>query len=280
MLVDNVEFIILGSGTSAGVPIIGCDCWTCTSKDPRDRRTRPGACLKIYESTGAYRVLLIDTTPDLREQVLNQGISRLDAILYTHSHADHIFGLDDVRRFNALMGQEIPIYGDTQTLEELRRIFQHIFAPELNVNQSWVAKLQAHTIKAFAPFDLYGLRFTPLDLLHGNLPVLGYRIEALDGQGGISEVQPGPLPLAYCTDVSLIPEPTWEHLEGLRTLILDMLRPKPHPTHLSCDQAIEIAKKVRALQTYFVHMTHDIRHAEFDAILPEGMQLSYDGLVL
>lgn len=277
---DRPEFVILGSGTSAGVPLIGCDCRTCRSPDPRDRRTRPGACLRFEDAGGQERVILIDATPDLREQVLSLDLRRLDGILLTHSHVDHVFGLDDVRRFNALTGEPIDLHGEPSTLEDVARVFQHIFAPELSVNRSWVARLEPRPIEVARPLDLHGMRFTPVRLWHGNLPVVGFRIEALDPDGKVADRQPRPLPIAYLTDVSRIPEETWAHLEGLDTLVLDMLRPRPHPTHLSRDQAVEIARRIGARRTWFTHMTHDILHAEIDAGLPEGMTLSHDGLRL
>ncbi|MHC4420768.1 MAG: MBL fold metallo-hydrolase [Planctomycetota bacterium] len=280
MAIGDVELVMLGSGTSAGIPVIGCDCAVCTSDDPRDRRTRPAACLRFTDSQGQSRVVPIDTSPDLREQALRHKLRRCDAILFTHNHVDHTFGLDEVRRFNAVMGAPIDVHAEASTLAFLGRIYRHIFAKEKNVNESFVATLIPHEIDVDRPLDLHGLRFTPLRLLHGRLPILGYRVEALGSSGQVAEQQPGPLPLAYCTDVSGVPPETWPRLTGLRTLVLDMLRYRRHPTHFSVDEAIETAGRVEADRTFFTHMTHDICHADLDRELPEGMALAYDGLVI
>ncbi len=282
MAARDVEFIILGSGTSAGVPIIGCDCAVCHSTDPRDKRTRSGAAIRFTDSLGEQRVVLIDTSPDLREQALRHRLSRCDGILFTHNHVDHTFGLDDVRRFNAVMRAPIDIYADRRTMEFLHRVYRHIFDRQENINDSFVASLIPHLIEPDPshPIDIHGLRFTPLPLLHGRLPVVGYRIEAIGPDRQIAAVQPGPLPLAYCTDLSAVPPETWPHLSGLCTLILDMLRYRQHPTHLTVDQAVDIAGRVGAGRTWFTHMTHDIRHDDLDARLPPGMALSFDGLTI
>ena len=283
MTVRDVECIILGSGTSAGVPVIGCDCAVCQSEDPRDKRTRCAACIRFIDPTGQPRVILIDTSPDLREQALRNKLYRCDAIVYTHNHVDHTFGLDDVRRFNAVMQTPIDIYADAHTMEHLHRVYKHIFERDKNINDSFVATLIAHLLDPQRPLDLFGLRWTPLKLLHGKAPVLGFRVEAIDHAGRVIRIiaeQPEPLPLAYCTDVSNIPPETWPRLRGLNTLVLDMLRYRKHPTHMSVDEAVAAATQIGAARTYFTHMTHDIRHAELDEQLPEGMALSYDGLVI
>ncbi len=279
--VSDVELVVLGSGTSSGVPVIGCSCPVCTSEDPRDKRTRPAACLRFRDPTGEPRAVFIDASPDLRVQALREKLVRCDAILFTHNHVDHTFGLDDVRRFNAIMRAPIDIFAEEHTLEFLHRVYQHIFARERNVNDSFVATLIPHAIGPGQVVDLHGLRISPLRLLHGRLPVLGFRIEAVDGAlvpSGAS--QPGPLPLAYCTDVSAIPPETWPRLAGLKTLVLDMLRYRRHPTHFCVDESLDTAGRIAAERTYFTHMTHDIRHAELDATLPETMSLGYDGLVI
>lgn len=282
MPVRDVRFIILGSGTSSGVPVIGCDCEVCQSPDPRDKRTRCAACILFTDPVGLQRVILIDTSPDLREQALRHKLARCDAIVFTHNHVDHTFGLDEVRRFNALMQAPIPIYADRHTMEFLHRVYGHIFQREKNVNDSFVATLLPHLIDPARPIDVHGLRFTPLELLHGKLPVLGFRIDAIGSSGQVAafEDQPLPLPLAYCTDVSNIPPQTWPRLTGLKTLVLDMLRYRKHPTHMTVDEAVAVASQVAAERTFFTHMTHDIRHAELDPQLPEGMSLSHDGLVI
>lgn len=277
-MVSNVRLIILGSGTSAGVPVIGCGCAVCTSEDPRDRRTRCAACVMFADAGGVDRVILIDASPDLREQSLRLKLTRCDAIVFTHNHVDHTFGLDDVRRFNALMHAPIPIYGDERTLEHLHRVYRHIFEQHKNINDSFVATLIGNRIEVGQAIDLHGLRFTAVELLHGKLPVLGFRIEALDDEGRVARDQPTPLPAAYCTDVSAIPPETWPQLRGLDTLVLDMLRFRKHPTHMTVDEAIAAATNIAAKRTYFTHMTHDIMHAELDPQLPAGMRLAFDGL--
>jgi phosphoribosyl 1,2-cyclic phosphate phosphodiesterase len=279
-MISAARLVILGSGTSAGVPVIGCHCAVCTSSDGRDRRLRSAACLRFADASGIDRVILIDTSPDLREQALRSRLDRCDAIVYTHNHVDHTFGLDEVRRFNALMNTPIPIYGDERTLEHLHRVYRHIFEQHKNVNDSFVATLIPHLIDVGKSIDLFGVRFEPLRLLHGKLPILGFRIEALSEDGTIAHEQPAPFPLAYCTDVSAIPPETWPRLTGLHTLVLDMLRYRKHPTHFTVDEAIAAATQIAARQTYFTHMTHDIAHSELDADLPENMHLAYDGLVI
>ena len=275
---SDFSFTFLGTGTSAGVPVIGCQCEVCTSDDQRDRRRRASICLQFTDGGGQERVILVDTSPDLRAQALDLRLDRCDAILFTHDHVDHTFGLDEVRRFNAVMGSSIDIYAEKETLDFLHRVYRHIFEAEKNINRSFVASLQEHELRVGEVLDIFGLRFTPIRLLHGRQPVLGFRIEALDGAGGVAPSQPGPLPLAYCTDVSEIPEESWGQLGELKTLVLDMLRPQPHPTHFSTAEAVSAAEKVAPGQTFFTHMTHDISHAGLE--LPAGMQLAHDGLVL
>ena len=272
---SDFSFTFLGTGTSAGVPVIGCQCEVCTSDDQRDRRRRASICLQFTDGGGQERVVLVDTSPDLRAQALDLRLDRCDAILFT---LDHTFGLDEVRRFNAVMGSSIDIYAEKETLDFLHRVYRHIFEAEKNINRSFVASLQEHELRVGEVLDIFGLRFTPIRLLHGRQPVLGFRIEALDGAGGVAPSQPGPLPLAYCTDVSEIPEESWGQLGELKTLVLDMLRPQPHPTHFSTAEAVSAAEKIAPGQTFFTHMTHDISHAGLE--LPAGMQLAHDGLVL
>jgi len=279
-MIRDVEIILLGTGTSAGVPVIGCDCDVCTSDDPRDHRLRCSACVRFTDRQGQQRVILIDTSPDLREQALRARLKRCDGIVYTHNHVDHTFGLDEVRRFNVLMNASIDVWADEHTMQSLLRIYTHIFQRDKNVNDSFVATLIPRLIRPPDPIDLFGLRFTPLQLLHGKLPVLGFRLEALDGAGRIAETQPAPLPAAYCTDVSAIPPETWPQLTGLTTLILDMLRPRRHATHFSVDEAVGAAGEIGARRTWFIHMTHNIRHAELDPRLPEAMHLGHDGLAI
>ena len=269
-----MRFEFLGTGTSSGIPAIGCDCAVCTSGDPRNQRLRTGACLRFTDAGGQARVILIDAGPDLRQQALRAKLERVDAILFTHNHADHILGLDEVRRFNVLMHQPIPIYADQHTLESLRRVYAYIFDRHANVQDSFIASLVAFPIRPSVPFVLFGLTITPIPLLHGRLPILGFRFDPPP------RAAPSPLPLAYGTDVSGIPPESWPHFEGLNTLVLDALRHRKHPTHFTIGQAVNAAKNIGAGATYFVHMSHDIDHAQTESELPETIYLAYDGLVL
>lgn len=312
-MVQDFRWTILGSGTSAGVPVIGCDCRVCTSDDSRDQRLRCSSYLSFVDATGQERGILIDASPDLRQQVLRHRIQRVDAILFTHHHVDHIFGLDEVRRFNVVMGEPINIYAESRTMENLQRIYKHIFEAERNVNPSFVASLIPNFIEPDVPLQLYGLVITPVRLMHGRMPIVGFRVERDDahdadasfGKGETSETTGGgnaasdssvsaeaaadstsqelsrdPLPLAYCTDVSSIPPESWSQLTGLRTLIIDALRFRHHPTHFNIDQAVQAATEVQAEQTFLIHMTHDIMHAEVEPELPEQIHLAWDGLTL
>jgi phosphoribosyl 1,2-cyclic phosphate phosphodiesterase len=279
-VVRDVRFVLCGTGTSAGVPVIGCDCAVCTSSDPRDARTRSGAALFFKDDEDRDRVILLDCGPDHRTHSLRLGLKRVDAIFFTHDHVDHTFGLDDVRRYNALMKAPIEVFADARTRAFLERVYQHIFRRHENVNDSFVADLVVRTMAAGTPIDFRGLRITPFEVLHGRLPVLAFRIEALDETGAVAREQPGPLPLAYCTDLSAMPPAAWPKLRGLETLVLDMLRYRAHPTHLTVSQAQGIAHEAQARQTVFVHMTHDIRHADLASELPPGMELGYDGMAI
>jgi phosphoribosyl 1,2-cyclic phosphate phosphodiesterase len=273
----------LGTGTSSGIPAVGCFCPVCTSSDPRDQRLRTSAAVEWTDEGGQERVVLLDAGPDLRTQALRAKLARCDAIFFTHNHVDHTFGLDEVRRFNAVMGRPIDIYAEQHTLEHLFRVYKHIFDRAGNVNDSFVATLVPHRLTIGTGIDLHGMRFTPFRLLHGGLPIAGYRVEATERlmkSRGEDERASSPFPLAYCTDVSGIPPESWAMMSGLSTLVLDALRHRRHPTHLTVDQAVNIADRVAAKQTYFVHMAHDLPHEATDAELPEGVWLAWDGLVL
>ena len=251
---QSLKIRVLGSGTSSGVPTIGCGCATCASSDPRDNRLRPSVLVQY----GGYNVL-IDTTPDFREQVLRAGLTHLDAVVYTHAHADHILGMDDVRPFNYRQKTHIPLFASEPTFAVIRRIFDYAF--DNRVHTSHVPQLEVNLITE-EPFDVLGLRFEPIPVFHGRAVVLGFRF------GNV----------AYLTDHNEIPEASMEKLQGLDVLFLDALRHKPHPTHSTLAASVATARRLGARRTYFTHMCHDIGHAETEATLPPGIFLAYDGL--
>jgi phosphoribosyl 1,2-cyclic phosphate phosphodiesterase len=248
---------VLGCGTSAGVPMIGCDCAVCRSTDPRDTRLRPS----IVVDVPGHATILVDTTPDLRQQALTHDIRRVDAILFTHGHADHILGLDEIRRYNHMQGGPIPCHADALTWDTIRHVFSYAFDGIERLGGG-VPQVQAHTIDG--PFPVNGVRVVPVPLWHGRMPMLGFRFGSF----------------AYLTDCNAIPDESWPLLEGLDTVVLDALRHRPHPTHFSLPEAVATARQLGARQTWFTHMCHDLPHADTCAGLPAGMALAYDGLVL
>lgn len=251
----TARVLVLGTGTSHGVPMIGCECGTCRSTDPRDKRSR--ASILVQPQGGPS--VLVDTTPDLRMQALAHGITRVDAIVYTHSHADHVMGLDEVRRFNVLQKSAIPCYGDERTLDDLRRIYSYIFSADTprggGVPQVVLARIAGE-------FCIGAATLVPVPLLHGSRPILGYRIGSF----------------AYLTDCSEIPAASWPLLSGVHTVVLDALRDRPHPTHMSVEQALAVVARLAPERAFFTHMCHDLPHAATCARLPAGVQLAYDGL--
>lgn len=251
---------VLGSGTSMGVPTIGCRCAVCLSTDARDKRTRPSVMLQFTDSGGADRTVLIDTTPDFRFQALRADIRRVDAVLFTHAHADHILGIDDIRAYNFHQKARIPVYGNAEALDTLRQTFHYIFAP--GDSPSAIPKIDTHVVTE--PIDLFGVTFTPIEVMHGTLPVLGYRF----GNA------------AYLTDFSLIPPASLELLQGLDILFLDALRHDPHPTHCTVAEALAYVRRLHPRAAYLTHICHDLGHAATSAKLPAGVHLSYDGLQL
>lgn len=251
------QLVFLGTGTSVGVPVIGCGCGTCTSTDSRNKRLRCSLILGLPEGT-----LLVDTTPDLRTQLLRERIGLVHATLFTHDHADHVFGLDDVRLFPYYLGHPLPIYCEEQVESRIRKSFDYCFASEVQgYPRGAVPQLDFRRI-GLEPFSVLGQRVTPLRLLHGRFQVLGFRF------GNV----------AYCTDTNQIPAESLPLLEGLDVLILDALRTRPHVTHFSLPEAIEMAQRLGARRTLFTHMSHELEHAATNAGLPNGMELAYDGL--
>jgi phosphoribosyl 1,2-cyclic phosphate phosphodiesterase len=246
---------MMGSGTSTGVPVIGCACAVCRSADPRNRRTRPGVRLDLAGGTA-----VIDTSPDFREQAMRFALERVDAVLYTHAHADHVFGLDDLRVFNFRQRAAIPCYGSADTIARLRQIFAYVF--EDGPEGGGRPKLDLVTVRA--EFELLGERVVPVPVWHGGMEVYGYRV------GGFVLV----------TDVNRVPEETWRVLAGAEVLILSALRYRPHPTHFNFEQAIEVARRVGARRTIFTHIAHEVDHADLRVALPPGVEIGYDGLVV
>jgi phosphoribosyl 1,2-cyclic phosphate phosphodiesterase len=251
-----LRITFLGTGTSHGVPMIGCDCATCRSGDPRDRRLRPSI---FIEAPGIS--LLVDAGPDLRAQALTHDIRRVDAILFTHGHADHILGMDDLRRFNALQKGAVPCFGDPQTLDDIRKTFGYVFDA---ATPRGGGLPQLELFQVMGAFCVGRAEVLPVPLWHGKRPILGYRLGAF----------------AYLTDCSRIPDESWPLLEGLDALVIDALRERPHPTHFSLSEAVDAASRIGARRTYFTHMCHDLQHAPTCARLPEGVTLAYDGLVV
>jgi phosphoribosyl 1,2-cyclic phosphate phosphodiesterase len=253
------QFILLGTGTSVGVPSIGCGCDVCQSSDPRNKRTRCGAVVGLPDGN-----LLIDTPPDLRTQLLREGIGIAHAVLFTHEHADHIFGLDDVRLFQFYLGGPLDLYCEEVVEQRIRCSFDYAFSQRELTHEGAVPLLRFQRISA-EPFTVLGQRIVPIRLHHGpRFDVLGFRLGNL----------------AYCTDTNGIAEDSWRLLEGLDVLVLDALRRRPHATHFSLDEAIEVARRVKPQRTYFTHISHELDHAATNAALPPGMELAYDGLRL
>lgn len=240
-----------------GVPVIGCDCATCTSTDTRNYRTRCGLVLGLPEGN-----LLIDTPTDLRIQLLREKIGLIHATLFTHSHADHLFGLDDLRLFPYYLGGKVPVLCEEEVEQRIRKSFDYAFDPRTqNFPPGGVPQLEICRITT-EPFEVLGARVVPIRLHHGPTRVLGFRI------GNV----------AYCTDVNEIPDESWPLLAGLDVLILDALRHRPHPTHFSLEEAVEVSRRVQPKQTLFTHMSHELEHETTNASLPRSMQLAYDGL--
>jgi phosphoribosyl 1,2-cyclic phosphate phosphodiesterase len=251
--------LVLGCGTSLGVPQIGCDCSVCLSPNPKNQRTRSSVLLRLPGGN-----LLIDTTPELRLQMTRERVPFAHAILYTHYHVDHLYGLDDARLFPKTLGAKVPVYCTDEVEAVVREVFRYAFDPvNANVPAGHLPQLAFRRISPTEPFDILGERVTPIPLIHGRFNCLGFRF------GDV----------AYCTDVSRVPETSYPLLEGLDVLFLDALRPeRPHPTHFTIEQALEVIERVRPKRAFLTHTSHEIDYDEWTAKLPPGVELSYDGL--
>jgi phosphoribosyl 1,2-cyclic phosphate phosphodiesterase len=253
----------LGTGTSFGVPVIGCSCEVCRSDDPRDRRTRHAA---IVESDDGARRVLVDTPPELRTQLLAARIDRIDAVWFTHDHADHTHGIDDLRVFSARLGQHVPAFADPVTEQSLRRKFSYIFDPEYQPPEGTTKpEIRLQPFDPGSSVDVAGFRMQPLEVPHGDMRVFGFRAG----------------PLGYVTDAKLLPPAVRTALAGVRVLVLNALwSGNPHPTHFNVEEAVEEARSIGAERTYLTHLTHRVRHASLAASLPPGIEPAWDGLVV
>jgi phosphoribosyl 1,2-cyclic phosphate phosphodiesterase len=252
---------VLGSGTSMGVPTIGCDCAVCRSQDPRDRRTRPSVMVSYRDPQDNARHVMIDSTPDFREQALREKITQLDAVLYTHTHADHILGIDDLRplTYRHKPGK-LPLYATPHACGFLRSMFRYIFEAEYKFGGLPLVDL----LPIDGPVELFGARFEPVTVIHGETPILGFRFGSA----------------AYLTDHSEVPAETLEKLRGLDILFLDALRHHPHPTHSTVEQSLKIAAELKPKRTFFTHICHDLPHEATNAALPPAVRLAFDGMKL
>lgn len=250
-------FTFLGTGTSVGVPMLGCDCEVCQSTNPHNHRNRCSVLIGTAQGN-----LLIDTPPELRLCLLREKVRLVHAVLFTHYHADHLFGLDDVRPFPRLLGGPVPVYCTWEVDAKIREAYSYAFnAATMNAPAGYLPKLELRRI-GNEPFTVLGERVIPIPLLHGGFNVLGFRIDDV----------------AYCTDVNLIPEPSWDLLAGVRILVLDALRYRPHQGHFSLNEALEVIAKLRPERAYLTHMSHELEHETINRQLPRGVELAYDGL--
>jgi phosphoribosyl 1,2-cyclic phosphate phosphodiesterase len=252
------EMIIMGTGTSVGVPVVGCRCAVCRSDNPRNSRMRSGVLVRAPEGE-----FVIDTGPELRLQLVREDVSLIRAAVFTHSHADHIMGLDDLRIFGFKLKTEIPLYCESTVEEFIRQTFSYAFVdPNSHAHPYAAPRFRFEEVCPGKPFDVLGLQLMPIRLKHGKLPILGYRI------GNV----------AFCTDVSTVPEESRALLQGLDTLVIDALRHKPHPTHLSVEQALRWIDVLKPRKAYFTHMSHDLDYDQLCQELPDHVRPAYDGL--
>ncbi len=257
---SEIQITFLGTGTSHGIPVIGCDCAVCHSQDPRDKRTRCSVHIKTPECSW-----VIDTGPEFRTQCLREKIAYLDAIFYTHPHTDHVMGFDDVRRFCEFRGGSIPIYGSQATLEAIATSFHFAFSKK-NPPPGYVLP---EPMVIDGPLDLQSTTIVPVPIQHGQMTCTGYLF-----------VREGRKRFAYLTDCNSVPESSLELIDGVDTLVIDALRYRSHPTHMTIDQSLEVAKKVGARRTWFTHLCHEIPHSTTSESLPDGVDLAHDGLKL
>jgi phosphoribosyl 1,2-cyclic phosphate phosphodiesterase len=260
------SLLFLGTGTSMGVPTLGCGCVVCTSSDPCDKRLRPSVMVRWHapgNPTDRERAVVIDTGPDFREQILRSGVDHIDAVFYTHSHADHILGLDDLRPLSFIASREggpIPLYVPDETRKTLERIFDYTFSPQT----TYLNRARLELVPLAANNSVYGADFRRIPVMHGDLEIVGYRFGSA----------------AYLTDVSAIPESSFPLLEGLDHLVLSALRHKPHPSHATVEQALGWAQRIGARQTWLTHIAHELGHEQTNRTLPPGVALSHDGLTV
>ena len=256
-----MRLTFLGTGTSFGIPVIGCSCATCTSMDPRDRRTRHGA---ILEDDG--RRVLVDTPPELRLQLLAAGVASVDAVWYTHEHADHVHGIDDLRAFSIRGRDRLQVHASAATVQKLTSRFDYVFDPGAMLTEGTTRpEAEFRTLTAYEPARVGGIEMLPVPVPHGTIQVFGFRAGDL----------------GYVTDAKCIPDRSFEALQGVRILVLNALWfGNPHPTHLNVEEAIEVARSLGAERTYLTHLTHRLRHQELLDRLPDGIEPAYDGLTI
>lgn len=253
----NRTFTFLGTGTSVGIPMVGCDCPVCTSTDPRNQRYRCAVLIGTPRGN-----ILIDTPPELRLQLLRARVKVVHAALFTHYHADHLYGLDDLRPIPKYLGSAVPLYCTHEVERKIRQAFSYAFSQDVEtLPAGYLPKLVFRNIDE-NPFSVLDQRVTPISLIHAHFNVFGFRMDDV----------------AYCTDVNKIPQESWPLLEGLKVLVLDALRFKPHPGHFSLDEALEVIDRVKPQRAYLTHMSHELDHAATNRLLPPNVELAYDGL--